>query len=68
MLLVWEGMGGGLLVCWFLLQYYSLLMIRLYTDCLLNLYPGTGRKVCGGGWWWWSYANLVFSFGPNLLV
>ena len=40
------GLGWGL-GC-FSLQYYSLLIIRLYTDFQLNLYPGTGRKVCGG--------------------
>jgi hypothetical protein len=36
-------------------------MIRLCIDFQLNLYPGTGRKVCCGGggggggssrWWW----------------
>ena len=45
------GLGWGLGN--FSLQYYSLLIIRLYTDFQLNLYPGTGRKICGGGWWWW---------------
>ena len=23
-------------------------ILRLYTDYLLHVYPGTGRKVCGG--------------------
>jgi hypothetical protein len=23
--------------------------LKLYTDFQLNIYPGTGKKVCGGG-------------------
>ena len=29
--------------------YLYLLILRLYTDFLLLVYPGTGRKDCGGG-------------------
>ena len=49
----------------FSLQNYSLLIKRLCTDFQLDAYPETGRKVW---WWWWLYVNLVFYFGPNLLV
>ena len=43
--------------------------IRLCTDFQLEVWPGTGRIVCGGGGgWWWSTVNLVFCFGPNLFI
>ena len=33
----------------FLLQFFSLLIFRLYTDFKLHTNPGAGRQVCGGG-------------------
>jgi hypothetical protein len=41
--------------------------LRLCTDFQLDVWPGTGRKVCGGGGGGLT-VNLVFCFGPNLFI
>ena len=33
----------------FFVAYFSLLILKCYTEFQLNVYPGTGIKVCGGG-------------------
>ena len=30
------------------LEYFYMLIPRLYSEFQLNIYPGTGKKVCGG--------------------
>ena len=52
------------------LEYFYILILRLCTNLKLEIYTGTGRKVCGGGggWWWWLKVILVFYFGPKLIL
>ena len=60
-----SGLGWGVGGVIFSLYYFSLQILRLYTDFELHVYPSTGRKVCGGGG---LNVNLVFCFGPNLFL
>ena len=56
---------GGI---FFLLEYFYILILRLYTDVELNIYPGTGKIVCGRGGGGWLEAILVFCLGPTLFL
>ena len=54
--------------------------IRLCTDFQLDVWPDTGRKVCGGGGWlvsselsvqFWSkpfHSSLSFGLGPSRTI
>ena len=59
-----SGLGWGVGGVIFSLQYFSLQILRLYTDFELHVYPGIGRKVFGGGGWWWvecEFSVLLWS-------
>ena len=44
-----------------------MLILTIYNDFQLNIYPGTGNKVWG--WWWWCHnENLAFCIGPNIFL
>ena len=47
----------------FILPYFSLLILRIYNNFQLHVYPWIGRKVSGGGGWLWiKCSELVQTF------
>ena len=55
------GRGWG----FFSLKYFHILILRLYIDSELPMYPGSGKKVCVVVVVVACKPILVFSFGPN---
>jgi hypothetical protein len=54
------------------LEYFYILILRLYTAVELHVCPGSSKIVCGGGGGGggsgWLKTILVFRFGPNLFL